>query len=162
MAVNPWTLGSDVAMTFYQTRPGDAAVSGYRTIAAGVEPFRGQHVCIRFVEVDNQGFFHAGVDDIEVSLSADAPTSTPTSTATPTSTRTLTPTPTATPSPTTLGAPCADTNGDGVVTVSDVLAIARHLGRRRFDPHYDINRDGRVTVADLLIAVRQWRTRCEA
>jgi hypothetical protein len=120
-------------------------------------------VCLRFAESDNQGFFHVGIDAVDAVLDVDAPTATPTPTASATPTRTpsatRTPSPTASPRPAAL---CADVDGNRIVTVRDILTIARQLLRKRFDARYDINRDGRVTVVDLKLAVRQLGKRCKA
>ena len=79
----------------------------------------------------------------------------PTNTAAPSATRTATQTPTATPTagPTPPPSGCADLDGDGRVTVRDVLAegIAVLFGRN--NPRYDINNDGRVNLVDLLIVI---------
>jgi hypothetical protein len=150
MALDPFTVGGDVIMNLYQTNAGDALESGYSMIEANVAQFGGQAVCLRFAEADNQGFFNAGIDAVDVLLNEEPP-------ATPTPTATSTPTPTPTPS-----ALCADVDGNGKVNVKDVVQIARHILRRRFDARYDVNGDGRINVKDLLIAVRQLGTRCRA
>lgn len=89
------------------------------------------------------------------------PTNTATSTNTPTSTaaRTATRTPTATTVPAT-GPSCADFDGDGVVTVSDILTLLSQLRRGQYASAYDLNRDGRLTVHDLVMTVRQFGRRC--
>lgn len=89
-------------------------------------------------------------------------TSTPTTTNTATNTPTRTATPTKTPTPT---APkCADVNGDGVVTLSDVVAISLHLGQQQgapgFQPKYDLNRNGRIDFTDIFVAVAQLGRHC--
>lgn len=103
----------------------------------------------------------------------DTPTPTPSSTprptltATPTSTSTFTPTATATPPPTltpvatpTTPTACADVNGDGQVTIQDVLLVAQHMGARRYDPRYDLNHDGTINALDLLLVARQFGRAC--
>lgn len=93
-------------------------------------------------------------------------TSTPTASPTPTSTSTPAPTATATstavPTATSTPAPvaCADVTGDGRVTIRDLVAVAEHMGRRRYDPRYDLNHDGRITVADLFLVLRQLGRSC--
>jgi hypothetical protein len=93
------------------------------------------------------------------------PTATPTRTSTPSATPTNTPTATPTlsgtrPAPTPTLLQCADVTGDGVVTLADLIAVLRHLGRGRFDPRYDINGDGRVNGRDVFIVARQRGKRC--
>jgi hypothetical protein len=59
-------VGTGVLLNVYQTQPGDPLVSGYITLTADLTPLAGQTVRIRFAEVDNQNFFHAGVDAVDV------------------------------------------------------------------------------------------------
>jgi hypothetical protein len=161
MALDPFTVGGDVLANLYQTQAGDALESGYTTVVADVEMFRDREVCLRFAEADNQGFFNVGVDAVAIVLNEEAPaTPTPTATSTlsPTATPTLTP-PTATPRP---AAPCADVDGNGKVNIKDLVRIARHIPRKRFDARYDVNGDGRINIVDVLIAFHQLGTRCEA
>jgi hypothetical protein len=97
-----------------------------------------------------------------------APTSTPTATSTATSTPRPTNTATNTPSPTSTPTPrppkCADVNGTGVVTLSDVAAILLHVGRRQgdpgFQPKYDLDRNGSINIIDVSIALSQFGRRC--
>ncbi len=84
------------------------------------------------------------------------PTATRTATSVPpTATRTSTPVPARTPT-----AACPDFDGDGVVGFSDLRAIIRHLGAKRFDATYDLDRDGRVTGRDVVLVMRQFGRRC--
>jgi hypothetical protein len=78
---------------------------------------------------------------------------TPTGTAAPGNGRRRTPT--ATPQ-----IACPDLDGDGRVTIRDVLAVVRRMAQRRFDPRYDVNGDGRVDFRDVLIVVRAMGRRC--
>ncbi len=85
------------------------------------------------------------------------PTNTPTNTPVPgTNTPTNTPVP-ATNTPTPAG-PCdrADLNGDGHVTIVDVLLIAIKLGhaKKGFDVDLDVDLDGKVTAKDLVFVVK--------
>lgn len=92
-------------------------------------------------------------------------TATPTNTAAPpTSTPTHTPThtpvpPTATPTATPPAtAPCdrADVNGDGRVTVIDVVFMAIKLGhaKKAYDADLDVDLDGKITAKDLVFVVK--------
>ena len=65
-------VGSGVLRNLFRTQVGDPAVTaGYETFSFSLSDFQGQTVRLRFVEVDNLGFFHFGVDD--VILMDDAP-----------------------------------------------------------------------------------------
>lgn len=71
---DPFSLATaDVLQNIYQTRSGDVSISGYSLVTADLTSLlaadAGQTLILRFAEVDNQGVFNAGVD--EVSLSAD-------------------------------------------------------------------------------------------
>jgi hypothetical protein len=57
-------VGAGVLLNLYQTKPGDPAISGYKQVSGSLAPFVGQTVRLRFAEVDNQGVFNAGVDNI--------------------------------------------------------------------------------------------------
>lgn len=59
-------VGTGVRLNVYQTQPGDPLQSGYIELTADLTAFAGQTVRIRFAEVDNQGFFHAAVDAVDV------------------------------------------------------------------------------------------------
>ena len=66
---DPFTVApGDVLMNLYQTQPGDPPVSGYVPVAADAGAFVGQDLCLRFAEVDNQFFLHAGVDAVNITL----------------------------------------------------------------------------------------------
>lgn len=102
-------------------------------------------------------------------LSTETPTATASPTATSTPPPTNTPVPTDTPTPsatlTPLATPttptaCADVNGDGRVTIQDVLLVVQHMGPRRYDPRYDLNHDGRIDRADLMLVARQFGRSC--
>ncbi|MEE9212801.1 MAG: flexitail domain-containing putative surface protein, partial [Phycisphaeraceae bacterium] len=101
IATDPFTLASgDILLNIYQTQPGDPAVSGYATVTADISAYIGQTVCLRFAQVDNQSFFHAGVDAVQ--FNAIPPTPTPSPTPCPPEgcpTATITPTPTETNTP---------------------------------------------------------------
>jgi hypothetical protein len=55
-------------------------------------------------------------------------------------------------------------NGDGKVTVWDVVLIALKIGKKQgqwgYHPKYDLNSDGRIGFADLVIAIHQLGRRC--
>jgi uncharacterized repeat protein (TIGR01451 family) len=69
IAADPFTVApADILLNIYQTVPGDPPVAGYTTVTADVSPYRRQTVCLRFAEVENQWFFHAGVDDVSIDL----------------------------------------------------------------------------------------------
>lgn len=61
-------VGAGVLLNVFRTQPGDSLVTGYRTLTTDLTPFAGQTVRIRFSEVDNQGFFFAGVDAVDVEV----------------------------------------------------------------------------------------------
>ena len=68
------SVGAGVLLNVYQTRPGDVRVlSGYITVTANLSAFNGQTVRLRFAEVDNQGFFQAGIDDVSVIATVNQP-----------------------------------------------------------------------------------------
>lgn len=83
-----------------------------------------------------------------LACAASIPTPTP---APPSSTPTTTPTPTATPTV------CAgDCNGDGTVTINDILAMV-NVALGRLDvaacPPGDVNHDGSITIAEIVLAL---------
>ena len=43
----------------------------------------------------------------------------------------------------------ADVNGDGFVSILDLILVARDFGRNKFDPRIDVNSDGTVNILDL-------------
>ena len=88
---------------------------------------------------------------------AQTPTRTATRTATATATRTATPTPTAVPTP---GTGCGDIDGDGRVTLRDLVTEALAILFRRQDPRFDINHDGRVNIGDLMLMMSQLGKSC--
>ena len=45
---------------------GDPPLQGYRTITTSLTPFAGRTVRLRFAEVDNQGNFHVGIDQVRI------------------------------------------------------------------------------------------------
>ncbi len=58
-------------------------------------------------------------------------------------------------------AQCGDVDGNGRVTVDDLLLVVRHVGRNAaYDPRYDVNHDGRIDAADVGIVRKQLGTRC--
>ena len=79
---------------------------------------------------------------------------------------TLTPTPTRTPTPTPTLPPCYDFNGDGMVTMADVLfvidAFGSEVGDPRYDARYDLNKDGIINITDVLMARAQLGTACDS
>jgi hypothetical protein len=91
-----------------------------------------------------------------------APTASPTATRSPTSTIAPTRTPTSTPTPGSSPPPlpCGDLDGDGRVTLADVVIEAAALVFGSRDPRFDLNQDGRVTVSDLAIVGRQVGRSC--
>lgn len=58
-------VGAGVLQNLYQTMVGDPLVSGYTLVAKSLGSLTGT-VRLRFAEVDNQFFFHAGVDNVQV------------------------------------------------------------------------------------------------
>lgn len=62
-------VGAGVLLNVYRTDPGDPLASGYIQLTADLTPFAGQTVRIRFAEVDNQNWLHAGVDAVDVEVS---------------------------------------------------------------------------------------------
>jgi hypothetical protein len=54
---------------------------------------------------------------------------------------------------------CADVNHSGRVTLTDVIAVIRRVGRR-YDARYDVNRDGRINVFDVWSTLRRLGRRC--
>lgn len=62
-------VGAGVLLNVYRTDPGDPAQSGYVQLTADLTPYAGQTVRIRFAEVDNRGYLHAGVDAVDVEVS---------------------------------------------------------------------------------------------
>lgn len=91
---------------------------------------------------------------------------TPTAAGSGTPTATGTPTPTATrpPSvpPTESGPPpCpADVDGDGHVTITDLLAVVVWWGRLGFPSAVDVNSDGTVNLVDLMVVSSRWAQPC--
>ena len=69
-----------------------------------------------------------------------------------------------TPTPTSGGPPCPDFDGDGAVTVRDLIEVARRMGsevgERRYDPTFDLNQDGKIDVHDLRIVHAQFGEEC--
>jgi hypothetical protein len=69
MALDPFTVDpGDVLLNLYQTMPGDPASSSYAAVSADASAYRGDEVCLRFAEVDNQSFFNVGIDDVAIDL----------------------------------------------------------------------------------------------
>jgi hypothetical protein len=60
-------VGAGVLQNVFLTNPGDPLTSGYNTISVPLAPFAGQTVRLRFAEVDNQLFFNAGIDNVQLS-----------------------------------------------------------------------------------------------
>jgi hypothetical protein len=55
----------NVLQNLYTTRPGDPAVTPYRRITVTTSPsLNGRVVYLRFMEIDNRGFFNTGVDNV--------------------------------------------------------------------------------------------------
>lgn len=92
---DPFTVDpEDIWLEIFRTEPGDPATMSWTTFGdIDLSAWAGETVRLRFAEVDNLGYFNAGVDCVEV-------TSTPIPTTTTTSTTTTTaPTTTAPPAP---------------------------------------------------------------
>ncbi len=57
-----------------------------------------------------------------------------------------------------------DLDGDGVVTIEDVLFVASRWRMTDtdpdWDPRYDLNGDGIITVVDIMLVVAQWACGC--
>jgi hypothetical protein len=74
IATDPFTVApADILLNIYQTQPGDPLVSGYATVTVDASEYVGQRVCLRFAEVDNQFFQHAGVDNVNINLRTKGP-----------------------------------------------------------------------------------------
>jgi hypothetical protein len=67
-------VGSGVLLNVFQTKVGDPLVSGYAAISADLTPFAGQTVRLRIAEVDTQGFFSLGVDQVSIDAATPVPT----------------------------------------------------------------------------------------
>ena len=63
----------DIHATQLHTETGDAQVMGPKTLTADLTPFGGQTVRLRFVEVDNEGPFNAGIDAVSITGPPPAP-----------------------------------------------------------------------------------------
>ena len=48
----------------------------------------------------------------------------------------------------------ADVNGDGFVSILDMILVARDLGRNKFEPRLDVNRDGKINILDLNLVAK--------
>jgi hypothetical protein len=71
----PFSLAAaDVLANLYQTQPGNPLVSGYNHLSFDVSSLLnsrvGQTVRLRFAEVDNQGAFQVGVDNVSLQSGA--------------------------------------------------------------------------------------------
>ncbi len=113
-------------------------------------------VDLRITATDSKGDSHTKIFRISVELSQATATPTPPATSTPpvTPTASVTPTPSVAPTPVTR---CiGDCNGDGEVTVDELIkGVNIALGSLSFDdcPSFDGNSDGAVTVDELVKAV---------
>lgn len=65
-AAGDFDVGAGVLDNIYQTLPGDPLESGYTTVSHSLDAFAGQTIRLRFAEVDNQGFFNVGVDNVHL------------------------------------------------------------------------------------------------
>lgn len=72
--VNP----ADIIVTGYQTQPGDPLVQDWQRfdidVTSELAPYEGQTVTLRFVQVDNQGFFNMAIDNLSVGAAPPVPT----------------------------------------------------------------------------------------
>lgn len=60
-------VGTGVLANVFQTNPSDPLTNGgYVTVSFDMGAFAGQTVRLRFAEVDNQGFFNAGIDNVRI------------------------------------------------------------------------------------------------
>jgi hypothetical protein len=59
-------LGPGVLRNVFLTEPGDPPLQGYTTIRTSLTQFAGRTVRLRFAEVDNQGFFQVGIDQVRI------------------------------------------------------------------------------------------------
>lgn len=61
---------ADIIVTGFQTQPGDPLIQDWTRydidVSAELAPFEGQTVTLRFVQVDNQGFFNLAIDNLSV------------------------------------------------------------------------------------------------
>ena len=48
----------------------------------------------------------------------------------------------------------ADVNGDGFVTILDLILVAREFGRNKFESRVDVNSDGKINILDLNFVAR--------
>ena len=59
---------------------------------------------------------------------------------------------------------CHDVNGDGRVTLADLIIVAGHYGTQTGDPGYvalyDVNSDGRINLSDLIIEAAAYNLYC--
>ena len=53
----------------------------------------------------------------------------------------------------------ADVDGDGVVSILDMILVSRHLGRIKIvQPQMDVNNDGKINISDLVLVARSMDT----
>lgn len=64
-------VGAGVLQNIYQTQPGNLLIDGYKPVSATLSAGGGATIRLRFVEVDNQFFFQAGVDNVSVTVNPD-------------------------------------------------------------------------------------------
>ena len=64
-------VGAGVLQNVYQTQPGNPLIDGYKTVSATLSAGGGSTIRLRFVEVDNQFFFQAGIDNVSVTVNPD-------------------------------------------------------------------------------------------
>jgi hypothetical protein len=59
---------------------------------------------------------------------------------------------------------CSDVDGDGLVRVSDIIAVIQHYGTSVGEPEYDLLFDfdgnGTITVADIIHVVQHYNQDC--
>ena len=59
---------------------------------------------------------------------------------------------------------CPDFDGDGIISVQDLVQVARRMdtvvGDRRYDARFDLNKDGAINVIDLVMVVHRFGESC--
>lgn len=71
----------DILATAFQTHVGDARSKAPSVVSVDLSAFAGQTVRLRIAEVDNQGYFEAGIDNVQLTstpLDSTPPTASPT------------------------------------------------------------------------------------
>ncbi len=60
---------------------------------------------------------------------------------------------------------CPDFDGDGVVSIGDILMLIQHFGQRAgsagWDQKFDLDGDGAVSIGDIVLAVNNFGKSCQ-